>query len=75
MQELLFPGSQAWDKNNDDAIVCDNQMGASDTDEPSTALGGGSIVIHKPWSSWKRPSLLDSMPQSIQTSPAIEGTH
>jgi len=37
-----------WDKNNGDGIVYDNQMGASDTDDPTTALGGGSIVIHKP---------------------------
>jgi hypothetical protein len=28
------------------AIVYDNQMGASDTGDASTALGGGSIVIH-----------------------------
>jgi len=31
-----------------DAVVYDNQMGASDADDPTTALGGGSIVIHKP---------------------------
>ena len=28
--------------------VYDNQLGAPDGDEPTTALGGGSIVIHKP---------------------------
>jgi len=33
-----------WDN---DGIVYDNQMGAADDDEPITALGGGSIVIHK----------------------------
>ena len=27
-------------------IVYDNMMGAGDNDDPSTALGGGSIVIH-----------------------------
>jgi hypothetical protein len=37
-----------WDKDNGDAVVYDNQMAASDTDDPTTALGGGSIVIHKP---------------------------
>jgi hypothetical protein len=37
-----------WDKDNGEALVYDNQMGASDTDDPTTALGGGSIVIHKP---------------------------
>lgn len=28
-------------------VIYDNQMGASETDDPATALGGGSIVIHK----------------------------
>jgi len=28
------------------AVVFDNQAGASDSDAPTTALGGGSIVIH-----------------------------
>ena len=36
-----------WDKNNGDAIVYNNQMGANDSDDPTTALGGGSIVISK----------------------------
>ena len=35
-----------WDKATG-AIVYDNMMGSSDTDSPSTILGGGSIVIHK----------------------------
>jgi hypothetical protein len=35
-----------WDKATDE-IIYDNQMGASDTGDPTTALGGGSIVIHK----------------------------
>jgi len=35
-----------WNKA-DDTVVYDNQLGASDTDNPVTALGGGSIVIHK----------------------------
>ena len=34
-----------WDKNTG-ATVYDNQMNASDTADPTTALGGGSIVIH-----------------------------
>ena len=29
-------------------VVYDNQMNAPDDATPSTALGGGSIVIHKP---------------------------
>ncbi|MFB5631464.1 MAG: PKD domain-containing protein, partial [Nitrosopumilaceae archaeon] len=35
-----------WDKNNGDAVVYDNNLGQSDDDEPSTILGGGSIIIH-----------------------------
>lgn len=35
-----------WDKNNGDAVVYDNQMGAGDDTNDGTALGGGSIVIH-----------------------------
>ncbi len=35
-----------WDKNNNDATVYDNQLGAADTDNPTTVLAGGSIVIH-----------------------------
>jgi hypothetical protein len=31
----------------DGGMAYDNQMGASDNDDPTTALGGGSIVIHK----------------------------
>jgi hypothetical protein len=34
-----------WDKDTED-IVYDNQMGASDAEDPATAIGGGSIVIH-----------------------------
>jgi VCBS repeat-containing protein len=36
-----------WDKENDDAIVYDNQMGDADDADPTTEIGGGSIVIHK----------------------------
>jgi hypothetical protein len=36
-----------WDKNNGAITVYDNQMGASDNSNPTTALGGGNIVIHK----------------------------
>lgn len=35
-----------WDKATE-AVVYDNQVGAPDDADPSTALGGGSIVIHK----------------------------
>jgi hypothetical protein len=36
-----------WDKNQADAVVYDNQQKASDDGDAATALGGGSIVIHK----------------------------
>jgi MBG domain (YGX type)/YDG domain/Bacterial Ig-like domain (group 3) len=36
-----------WDKNNGDMIVYDNQYGQTDDSSAGTALGGGSIVIHK----------------------------
>jgi hypothetical protein len=38
-----------WEKNvdgSDGRIVYDNQTGATDTSDPSTFIGGGSIVIH-----------------------------
>jgi hypothetical protein len=35
-----------WDKATG-TMVYDNQMGAGDTGDPTTVIGGGSIVIHK----------------------------
>ena len=35
-----------WDKDNGDAVVYDNQLGADDDGFDATALGGGSIVVH-----------------------------
>jgi len=35
-----------WDPNDNDRVVYDNQWGTPDTTDPTTALGGGSIVIH-----------------------------
>jgi hypothetical protein len=35
-----------WDKDLD-AVVYDNQMGEAEDANPTTAIGGGSIVIHK----------------------------
>ena len=32
--------------NNGAGVVCDNQPGAGQGDEPATVLGGGSIAIH-----------------------------
>jgi hypothetical protein len=28
-------------------VIYDNQLGAADTADPVTTIGGGSIVIHK----------------------------
>jgi parallel beta-helix repeat protein len=36
-----------WDIDNDDTIVYDNKIEAEDGADPSTALGGGQIKIHK----------------------------
>ncbi|MFC1718338.1 tandem-95 repeat protein, partial [Candidatus Poribacteria bacterium] len=35
-----------WDKDDGDSIIYDNQMEAPDNADPTTAIGGGSIVIH-----------------------------
>ncbi len=37
-----------WDPNNNGLVVYDNQLGGTDDSSASTALGGGSIVIHQP---------------------------
>jgi len=36
-----------WDKDNNDTIIYDNQLAAPDDSDPTTVIGGGSIVIHK----------------------------
>ena len=36
-----------WDKDNGDAVVYDNQMGAEDSEYEATVLGGGNIVVHQ----------------------------
>ncbi len=38
---------QIWDTNNPTDIIYDNESGAPKYDDPSTNLGGGSVVIHK----------------------------
>ena len=49
-----MPGGGGQDKfririwnNTGGALVYDNQMNAPDSADPTTVLGGGSIVIHK----------------------------
>jgi hypothetical protein len=36
-----------WDKGNNDIVIYDNEVGIAEDAEPSTAISGGSIVIHK----------------------------
>jgi len=36
-----------WNKDDNDGVVYDNQIDAPDDADPATALGRGSIVIHK----------------------------
>ena len=38
---------EIWNKDNADAIVYDNEIGIAEDADPSTQIGGGSIVIHK----------------------------
>jgi hypothetical protein len=35
-----------WDMDNSDALVYDNEVGAGENADPTTAIGGGSIKIH-----------------------------
>jgi hypothetical protein len=35
-----------WDRTQRNTVVYDNNMGKDENGVPSTALGGGSIVIH-----------------------------
>lgn len=35
-----------WDKDNNDEIVYDNQLDTPEDADPTTVIGGGSIVIH-----------------------------
>jgi hypothetical protein len=35
-----------WDKDNGDAVVYDNNIGSADDADPTTVVGGGSIIIH-----------------------------
>ncbi len=37
---------KVWDKASG-TLIYDNQLGASETADPTTPLGGGAIVIHK----------------------------
>jgi VCBS repeat-containing protein len=36
-----------WDRDNSDAVVYDNQLGAGPYADPTTAISGGSIVVRK----------------------------
>jgi hypothetical protein len=36
-----------WDKDDGDEVIYDNEMGEDEDADPTTDIGGGSIVIHK----------------------------
>ena len=36
-----------WDKDDGNAIVYDNEKDVAENEDPATAIGGGSIVIHE----------------------------
>ena len=38
---------KVWDKDNFDLVVYDNGLSESDDSDPTTAIDGGSIVVHK----------------------------
>jgi len=35
-----------WDKDDGDDVVYDNQLGDAEDADPTTAIGGGSIIVH-----------------------------
>ena len=36
-----------WDKDDNDNIIYDNNLGNEDDEDPTTEIGGGNIKIHK----------------------------
>jgi hypothetical protein len=38
---------QIWDRDNGDALIYDNEVGNESDADPTTILGGGSIIIHR----------------------------
>ena len=36
-----------WDKDNNDEIIYDNQLGDDDDADPTTQIAGGNIKIHE----------------------------
>jgi uncharacterized repeat protein (TIGR01451 family) len=36
-----------WDKNNNDTVVYDNQMGSPDTANPALPVSNGNVIVHK----------------------------
>ena len=37
---------KVWDKNSG-VVIYDNQLGTPDSADPTTVIGGGSIIIHR----------------------------
>ncbi|MFX0185949.1 MAG: hypothetical protein ACFE95_22925 [Candidatus Hodarchaeota archaeon] len=36
-----------WDKDNNDEVIYDNQLGDDDNADPTTEIDGGQIKIHE----------------------------
>ncbi|UCD13654.1 MAG: PKD domain-containing protein, partial [Thermoplasmatales archaeon] len=36
-----------WDKDNNDEVIYDNELGEDEDEDPTTTIGGGNIKIHK----------------------------
>lgn len=47
-----------WDNNDGGKVIYDNQMNAGEDALPTTAIGGGSIVIHTPGSGGKKTNAI-----------------
>jgi hypothetical protein len=61
-----------WDKNNNNAVVYDNQIGGSDDAAPTTMLGGGQIVIHTNGSNLNGTSIGTTLNGAMLTQPMLE---
>jgi hypothetical protein len=57
-----------WNKS-DGVIVYDNNLGKDENDEPSTTLGGGSIVIHKADNNPKKSVLMSEFVLNVYPNP------
>ena len=64
-----------WDKDDNDAIVYDNQMGDPDDGDATCEIGGGSIVVHKSGVEKESNLVGDLDQESIPTDYALYQNH